>query len=104
MNKKDQIIIDKEDIRKGLLKEFNQLRKSSFQIMLCMWAHEKDRVVEISIEKIRELTGFSQEVIIECQRELIKAEFVFRLKKRHGGPGKYLLKCLERLENGEPKA
>lgn len=74
---KNSIEINKTDIREGLLKKFEDINPGALHVFLILSAHSKnDKVAEITVEKIRELTEFSPHKVNECLRGLADAKLI----------------------------
>ena len=64
INKYKKIIFDKDEIKKGLLKDFNKMPASALSVFLAICAYSKnDKVSEVSIATLASTTGLSISVI-----------------------------------------
>lgn len=82
-----EIKIDKESIRNGLIRNFTiNACEGSFEIYLLICAYsEDDHFAQISIETLRQKSGYSLRRICKCIDALEEGKYIRKLRKGQGG-------------------
>ena len=82
-----EIRIDKEAIQRGLIAEFSRKAcAGSFEIYLLVCAYSKDdHFTQISIETLRQKSGYSLRRICKCIDALEEGKYIKKLRKGQGG-------------------
>ena len=90
---KGRIIIEKDFLKKKLLRKFNDVQKGSFEILLLLCAFsDDDKEVTIAGEILQSCSGFSVSKVHSCVLALEKLGFVERKnKEQRGQENTYLL-------------
>lgn len=82
-----EIKIDKESFRKGLIARFTRKAcAGSFEIYLLICAYSKDdHFAQVSIETLRQKSGYSLRRICKCIDALEEGKYIKKLRKGQGG-------------------
>lgn len=82
-----EIKIEKESIRNGLIEKFSRKAcAGSFEIYLLICSYSKDdHFTQVSIETLRQKSGYSLRRICKCIDALEKGNFIKKLRKGQGG-------------------
>lgn len=78
---------DKESFQKGLIEGFSRKAcEGSFEIYLLICAYSKDdHFAQVSIETLRQKSGYSLRRICKCIDALEEGKYIKKLRKGQGG-------------------
>ncbi len=76
---KDRIIIEKDFLKKNLLKRLNETQAGAFEILLLLYAFsDNDKEVTVSLETLETGSGFSVSKVFKCIEALEGLCFIKR--------------------------
>lgn len=76
---KDRIIIEKDFLKKNLLRRLNETQAGSFEILLLLYAFsDDDKEVTVGLETLERGSGFSISKVFNCIEALEKLSVIKR--------------------------
>ncbi len=76
---KDRIIIEKDFLKKNLLRRLNETQAGSFEVLLLLYAFsDDDKEVTVSYEALEKGSGFSVSKVFNCIIALEKLDVIKR--------------------------